>query len=165
MSDCQRIQDKLADYRTGLLNADQCRELEAHLAECEACAHELEVLDSVLEMVESNTPEYEPPVGLWNGVYNQITDPTPRRVGFTDALRGWFAAPIRAAGVGLAALAIAAGLIVSGVHHDPTLPSVKMAAADEYVQGHALYASQASTSSQAVYLSMVAASSEPRGAN
>jgi len=155
MSNCRTIQNLLSDYRTDLLDERERAQIESHISECPDCARELELLDSVLSLVENNTPLCEPPAGLWNGVYNRITDPTPRRA----RLGGWFLTPVHAAGVGLAALAIIVGLYVSGPRPQ-VVGSASMAPADDYVLAHALYAGQASITDRAAYLTYVATPSD-----
>lgn len=141
MSKCENIQDRLSDYRTGLLSERERVELESHTSVCDDCTYELNLLDSVLSIVEENTAPIEPPAGLWNGVYNRITDPQPERQGLAVTLRRWLWTPVRAAGVGVAVLAIAAGLYVSAPRPRP-VSSASMAPADEYVLGHVLYIGQ-----------------------
>lgn len=154
MDKCQQVRELLADYRSGILSPRKAAWVEEHLAQCLACADELHVLDDVLALVDANTPEYEPPAGLWNGVYNRITSP--------PLTRHWMSKPIRAAGVGIAAVALAVTLIVSTGPRDAN-PPVRVASNIEYVQGHALYAGQAPLADRVSYLSVVAASSESSG--
>lgn len=162
MNKCLKIQEMLADYRTGILSAGKSREIEAHLLECEECAAELKALDDVLELMESNSPQCEPPAGLWNGVYNRITSPEPRRSSFGDKLRGFIAMPARAAGVGVAALALAVGLMLSG-GHDNQPGQMTVASNNAYIQGHALYASQAPLADSVSYVSLADLSDAHQG--
>jgi anti-sigma factor RsiW len=148
MGDCEKLRAYLADYRTGSLGEGKCRWMDDHLSHCPDCARELKALDDVLALVSSNIPIYEPPVGLWNGVYNRITSEPERRR---------FAGLIRAAGAATAVVVLAAGLILSGVGRHNVAP-VQMAANDEYVQGHVLYAGEAPFADRVSYLSVVAAS-------
>lgn len=154
---CQQARELLAGYRTGILSARKVAWIEQHLNECSECAEELRVLDDVLAMVDENKPEYEPPVGLWNGVYNRITSPESR-----PSRAYWLSKPVHAAGVGLATLVLAIGLIVSSGTHHEVLRGQKVASTQniEYVQGHALYAGQAPLADRVSYLAVVAASSE-----
>ncbi|MHB9036408.1 MAG: zf-HC2 domain-containing protein [Armatimonadota bacterium] len=158
MDDCHKIQELLADYRTGVLSSRKVAWLEDHLKQCFNCENELHVLDDVLALVDANTPECEPPVGLWNGVYNRITSPEPRRSNIIDRFGHWISKPIRAAGVGVAALALAVSLIIGMGPRDSVVP-VRVTSNLEYVQGHALYAGQAQLADRVSYLSVVAASS------
>lgn len=159
MNKCQQVQDLLSDYRTGILSERKSAWVVEHVEECAECANELRVLDEVLALVDANTPEYEPPAGLWNGVYNRITSPEPERRSLLDGFRQWIAKPVRAAGVGIAVLALAIGLTMSTGPRDVNTPT-QMASNAEYVQGHALYAGQAPLADRASYLTVVAASSE-----
>lgn len=158
MARCNDIQNVLADYRSDLLSPRQVDDIEAHIAQCEACAEELRLLDRVLEIVDSNTPGYEPPAGLWNGVYNRITRPEPKTSVWGNIARNWLLKPSHAAGW-LAALALIVGLIIGGVHHPDTIPPISRADS-EYIQAHALYAGQAPFADRASYLSLVVASSD-----
>ena len=158
MDRCKLIQELLADYRSGVLSSRKVAWLEEHISQCAECANELRVLDDVLALVDANTPEYEPPSGLWNGVYNRIISPEPKRGGFGQ----WIAKPVRAISVGIAALALAIGLFVGIGPRDVSVP-VQVASNSEYVQGHALYAGQAQLADRVSYLTVVAASSESNG--
>lgn len=148
MDKCQNVQGILADYRTGLLSDGKRGWVEAHVAECPACARELEILDQVLAMVDENTPAQEPPAGLWNGVANRITSRGPARP-------NWLAKPLKLAGAGAAAFAIILGVVLSAGPR--TVVPVRVASSNEYVQGHAFYAGQAPLADHVGYLAMVSA--------
>ena len=158
MDECKRVQDLLADYRTGLLSGRKLAWVEGHLQRCAKCADELHALDGVLALVDAATSQREPPPGLWNGIYNRITSPEPEPLSPVDRLRQWIAKPVRAAGLGIAALALAVGLIVSNSPHETNTP-MQMASSTEYVQGHALYAGQAPFADRLNYLTVVDESS------
>jgi hypothetical protein len=155
MDTCEKVQGLLADYRAENLGLRKSASVEGHLRQCPDCANELRVLDDVLALLEANMPECEPPVGLWNGVHNRITSPEP----IGHSVRDWISRPIRAAGIGVAALALAIGLMISTGPREHITP-VQLASNMEYVQGHALYAGQAPLADRVSYLSVVAASSE-----
>ena len=157
MNRCQKTQELLADYRTGILSSSKNAWIEEHIKQCQDCAEELHLLDGVLALVDANTPEYEAPAGLWNGVYNRITSPEHAQSGLLDAFRHRVTSPIRAAGVGVAVVALAAGIMLSMATHSPGKP-VQVASNIEYIQGHALYAGHAPLADRVSYLSVVAAS-------
>ena len=159
MDRCQQTQELLADYRTGVLGSRKIAWIEEHIAQCAECATELRLLDGALALVDANTPAYEPPAGLWHGVYNRITSSTPERSSLFGGFRRWIARPVQAAGVGLAALALTISLAMVTGPRNVSGP-VEAASNMEYVQGHALYAGQAPLADRAAYLSVVAASSE-----
>ncbi len=161
MNECEKIQQLLSDFRTGAVNADESKKIEAHIANCPECASELKALDDVLDLLKSNVAEYEPPVGLWNGVYNELTSPQRRERAIWAGIRDWFAKPVRAVGVGAVAVVIVVGIMFNIVMQDRK-PAAQYAASSEYVQGHALYASQAPLADQVAYLS-IATSSESSG--
>lgn len=148
----------LADYRSDILDQRHTDEIEGHLARCEQCAEELRLLDAVLALVDANTSQVEPPVGLWNGVYNRITQPQPRASVWRNIARNWLMRPARAAAMGAAAMALIAGLMFSGLHRGENVPPVSRADS-EYIQAHALYAGQAPLADRASYLTLVSASS------
>lgn len=157
MGKCHTVQAILADCRSGVLSPAKQRWVEAHLAECPECARELRVLDEVLALVDANTTLQEPPAGLWNGVASRIAVPEARRSAFGH----WLARPIRLVGVGAAALALMAAILLGGVRNDSVVP-VRVASSNEYVQGHALYAGQAPLADRVGYLSLIAADQEQK---
>ena len=161
MNECEKIQQLLSDFRTGASNENESNKIEAHIANCPECANELKALDDVLELLKSNIAEYEPPVGLWNGVYNQLTSPNAASALSGPAFVTGSPRPVRAVGVGAAAVVIVFGIIFSIVIQDRK-PPAQYTASNEYVQGHALYASQAPLADQVAYLS-IATSSESSG--
>lgn len=165
---CLKIQGMLADYRTGALRSRECREIEEHISGCSECDLQLKTLDGVLELLQDNVPDLEPPAGLWNGVYNRIANEAQRKPA-VGRIGSWLAKPLRAAGVTAAALVLAVGVWL-GTAHAPAPntaysvrgPSSTMQALaqNEYVQGHALYAGETSAADQVSYLALAAASGE-----
>jgi anti-sigma factor RsiW len=157
MDKCHTVRNLLSDYRTGIISGRKLNLVEAHLAECAACASELRVLDDVLALVSDNMSESEPPAGLWNGVANRIASPGSSR---RPAFGIW--RPLRLAGVGAATLALVLGIWLGGARQDSVVP-LKMASSNEYIQGHALYAGQAPLADRVSYLSLVASDeSQPK---
>lgn len=154
MDKCKEIQALFADYRTGILNPRQASCIEDHISQCSDCAKELRVLDDVLALVDSNVPDYEPPVGLWNGVANRLTSPTPRSTLFKRLMTK----PLRTIGAGIAVVALTATLFVSNSNH--TSPPMRITSGAQYMEAHALYAGQAPLADRVGYLSVVAASAE-----
>ncbi|NLC56775.1 MAG: hypothetical protein GX774_08075 [Armatimonadetes bacterium] len=61
----------LSDRSAGLLGPYRERWLRRHLAECDACRHEEEVLARVLMLLD-RVPPLAPPPGLWYGVEAKI---------------------------------------------------------------------------------------------
>lgn len=152
MKRCQQVQNLLSDYRTNVLSDRKRAWLEEHLDECPHCTSELRALDKVLALIEDETPQVEPPTGLWNGVANRLSTPERRRV----SSGRWLARPLRLAGLGLATLALAAAVIV-GFDQDPIVPT-RATTANEYVLGHALYAGQAPLADRVASTALVASS-------
>ena len=63
--------DRLSEYLDGELTAEDVRDLEAHLAECQECSETLEQLRNVVERASSLTDR--PPVSdLWMGIEGRI---------------------------------------------------------------------------------------------
>jgi hypothetical protein len=127
------------------------------------CARELRTLDAVLELVESNVPDHEPPVGLWNGVRNRITAPEPRRAVVGGNIGRLLRKPVRAASLGAAALALVAAFVVGTVRETPDYGLAFVLADNTYVQAHALSAGHSSFADRVSYLSVVVAAQDEMG--
>jgi len=125
--DCSRVKSLISEYSVGLIGGRRKAEIETHLAECPACAAELEKLNKVMLLVDGLDAE-EPPAGLWNGVYNRIAQPQTSRSPFRRHLAGW--------SVGFTTAVLALILLFSRMHTGDDY------SANEYLQGHATYASQ-----------------------
>lgn len=149
---CKQIQDMLADYRTGLLNGSKVKSVNGHIAECPECAGELARLDQVLEIIDSNTPEYEPPTGLWHGVYNAIEASEPPGKPTLD-FWAWWRKPVRIAMAGT--MTAAAAIIISLTYSPRGVDIVPQATTNsEYVQAHLLYAGQTTLADRISYLAV-----------
>ena len=134
--DCSEAKILISEYSLGMVGGRKRTELDEHLATCKVCAQELEKLNQVILLVEGLDAK-EPPPGLWNGVYNRITQPEKAR-SWAHWRRGW--------SVGFATAALAAILLFAHIHN----PGVESTyAANEYVQGHAVYAAQDMLADQA----------------
>lgn len=130
--ECDKIKNLISDYSAGLLDGRQKVEVDQHLAACQSCAAELEKLYGVLNLVE-DLDVMEPPAGLWNGVYNKINQPQKKRAWgnvFHRRAVGW--------SVGFAVAVLAAVMLLTQIYG----PSKDVYAANEYMQGHMVYASQ-----------------------
>jgi predicted anti-sigma-YlaC factor YlaD len=106
--DCSGIRDLLPDYSVQMLSRRTHREVEEHLSACAGCRRELEIMDSVVDLIEAHG-SLEPPVGLFNGVRNRIESGVVTR----ERPPWWalfFTVPARAAAMGLAMAAVAFGL-------------------------------------------------------
>lgn len=147
---CGEIQKLIADYSVGLVGGRTRNEIERHLAGCPACSSELERQEKIMLLVEGLEP-VEPPVGLWNGVYNRITR-APERLGLWERIRTGYAGRSVGWSVGFATVALAALILFSHVHAPG--PEVTYSAS-EYIQGHAIYASQEPLADQAALYSVV----------
>lgn len=81
MSDCPNVEirEQLPEYLSGTLSARRRAEVEAHLAGCEDCADELELLRLVREAYAEATPEVN---------VNAIVAALPKRAA-RPAIRSW----------------------------------------------------------------------------
>lgn len=149
--ECIEVQNLLSEYSVGLIEGARKAGIEQHLSACPECAGELETLNNVMLLVDG-LDAVEPPAGLWNGVFNRITEPEPH-MGIWERIGSWLHGRRRTWSVGLATAALAIAILASHVHH----PGVERTyAAEEYIQGHAIYATQDPLADQAA-LNTVAA--------
>jgi hypothetical protein len=102
----------LAEYSVGLLKRRQADEVASHLQACARCSGEWKTLHGVLGLVEKYAA-VEPPPGLWNAVYNRISEDAPR-----TAVPLWWqwvwTRPAPVLGSAVAALALAGTLWMFG---------------------------------------------------
>ena len=71
MMDHETTQDLLSSYLDGDLTPEQRAEVDAHLAECEACREELELLQLTLDALH-DLPELEAPAGFADAVMDRV---------------------------------------------------------------------------------------------
>ena len=135
--DCQEIQSLISEYSLGMIEGRRKAGVEEHVAGCPECAREMEKLNQVMAMVEGLDAK-EPPPGLWNGVYNRITGPEKVR-SWAHWRRGW--------SIGFATAALVLAMLFGHIHHPPVNENTY--AANEYIQGHAMYATQDMLADQA----------------
>jgi anti-sigma-K factor RskA len=109
---CQEIERLLPDYSVGLLKPRQAEAVASHLGYCSDCGREWKRLQGVMSLVEALGAR-EPPPGLWNGVYNRITQEVPEPAPPSVWRRLW-TRPAGAIGSAVAAAALAAALWMSG---------------------------------------------------
>lgn len=152
--DCTKIQDCIAEYAVGLLTGRARADVAAHLRECPTCRAEFEKQEQVMRMVEQAEP-VEPPAGLWNGVYNRITA-TPVHSTIWSRLREGRYHQWRRRSLGFSAVGVTA-LVIYLATRSIAPPAVGVEA-QEYIRGHAIYASQAVLADQtALYAQAVMA--------
>ncbi|MBI2842260.1 MAG: zf-HC2 domain-containing protein [Armatimonadetes bacterium] len=132
---CEQIDELISDYSVGNLPRRVEERVREHVSTCRACAVEMERLELVMSAVEEEMTPVEPPVGLWNGVYNRIS--SPKRESVRDRVGRVLLRPrkVLSFGIGLATLAIVAFLGVSE-HRQQVVATVSDPAAIEYVQSH-----------------------------
>lgn len=149
--ECIETQNLLPEYSVGLIEGRRGAEIELHLASCPACTAELAKLNNVMLLID-DLDAVEPPAGLWNGVYNRITAPEPRPSAW-DQVRNWMHFRGKGWSVGFVTAALAVMMLTSRTHNPSTGSTY---AADEYIQGHATYASQDLFADQAALDSVAA---------
>ncbi|MCC7492191.1 MAG: hypothetical protein IT204_07605 [Fimbriimonadaceae bacterium] len=76
---CEVCQRELAAHDLPDQPARRQAAVEAHLAQCPECRHELAVLRRTAALLASQ-PLDEPPAGLWQGVEARLAQPTPWRL-------------------------------------------------------------------------------------
>lgn len=67
---CKRTRKMLTDYVNGVLDPEDIILVQEHIAECNSCRQELQMLGKVLNLVEDARVEY-PPASVWE---NFLTD-------------------------------------------------------------------------------------------
>ena len=133
---CTTIRNCIAEYAVGLLSGQAKTEVESHLAECPSCRAEFEKQERVIAMVALVEP-IEPPVDIWNEVYKRISS-TPVHPTIWEQL--WKGRYRRASRWSLGFVTAALTALILYTHTVP--PPVTKVSAQEYVGGHAIYASQ-----------------------
>ncbi len=59
---CRRLTELIIDYRSGALAAEERRELEAHLTECEDCVHYLRSYDDTVRLARAAAAHPDDPI-------------------------------------------------------------------------------------------------------
>ncbi len=151
---CHDVEKLISDYSAGALSGRMARGMREHIESCPSCARELDRLSRIMSIVEQSKP-IEPPDGLWNGVYNRITDPEVQRR--HSRFGRFFERPRRALSLG-AAIIVVAGSVIFGIssrtpQKEASLPEP---ATMEYVRGH-LTAASSDAFADRVSLGVIAA--------
>lgn len=150
--DCTKVCELLPDYSVELLDRRTHAAVAQHLDACPACQGEMAAMDQAIDLVEEYAFK-SPPPGLWNGVYNRITegDPAPARVSPWAWL---WQRPARALTLGCAAVAVAAGMFIfpgdGSLDSTPTAHSLDPQIAS-FVRQHALTAAGSSLGDRAAW--------------
>jgi anti-sigma factor RsiW len=76
---CDRIKAWMGDHLDGCLDAARVRDLNAHLADCEACRREWDELRQTVTLIRSLTP-LAPPADLVASVHQRLAAPQPTRL-------------------------------------------------------------------------------------
>lgn len=138
MISCESVRKQLSDYIVGNLGAGERRRIKEHLSICLECSKELVCLEETGRIVEA-LEQVEPPVGLWNGVYNRITQPE-EEIRRQRSHWGWPKRVMAMGSFAAAAVVMAVGLINGPERHE-SLPLAD-SAMQEYVRGHAMLSAQ-----------------------
>jgi hypothetical protein len=147
---CSQVRDKLPDFSVQMLHGKEQHEVETHLAGCADCRAELHALENTMVLVEQYG-FHQPPVGLFNGVRNRIESGAVVR----ERAPWWWvllgSTPARAAAMGIAAAAVAVGVIwpvgpanvpVIPIHGEPGMSVSARGPLGESIRRHALSAGQ-----------------------
>jgi hypothetical protein len=84
---CEYVQSLLDDYVDGLLQSADCRELEAHVAECEKCRNELQRLQALVEQAAHLPKVIAPARDLWPAINEQISSSEASTAWWKNLLR------------------------------------------------------------------------------
>ena len=98
------LQSKLQDYLEHLLSDTERQELESHLAVCEDCRKDLEVLKELVGCLD-NLPEQEPPAELTNLIMARVREESGK-VSLKDMVRSWLPKLGYAYGIGIIVVSI-----------------------------------------------------------
>jgi len=124
---CAQVRDALPEYAVRCLDGRTERAVKAHLEGCAGCRAELAAQNAAVELVE-RYGALTPPPGLFHAVRNRIEagDVARERPAWWSFL---LTGPARVAATGLAATALALGLLLPTGGPGPT-PSLPMVAGD-----------------------------------
>jgi len=105
------IADRLEAYVLGQLSSDERREIDAHLASCATCAHDVRDLNDVFAGIGESVPPIAPPPALRQRVVNAVAV-TPQEPGRTVVMKSrrrplW----VRATWAAAAAIVLAVGVV------------------------------------------------------
>ena len=110
----QRWREEVAAYALGALEAEECAELERHLAGCEQCRRELRWLAPAVSSLGESVQRLEPPASLRSALMETVREEAarPKPAAGRERRRGFGGLLLRPA-IGLAAVAliVAVGLI------------------------------------------------------
>ena len=124
MSDCPNVEirEQLPEYLSGTLSAHRRAEVEAHLAGCDDCADELELLRLVREAYAETAPAVN---------VNAIVSALPRRAS-RPAVRSWrrshafqIAAAVSFIALGGMSLAVARSFFIPELPRDSTIAVIE----------------------------------------
>jgi hypothetical protein len=138
--DCTTCKKLMSEYSAGMFGGAKEADLTEHIAACAFCNAELTKLQSVMALVEG-LDSREPPVGLWNGVYNSITSQTHERERFGRKLGRIFHRASMRWSLGFVTAALTVLLMIAHIH-SPAPVTSDAYTTEELMQGHVVYSSQ-----------------------
>ena len=78
--DCKSLLGTLSDYVDGALEAELCREIERHIAECENCRIVVDTTRRTIDLIHASNP-------LQNGLPDEVRDRLFKRLDLTEYLK------------------------------------------------------------------------------
>src|SRR5574342_74176 len=84
---CAEVKDCLADLNRGRLEGETAKAVRQHVAECVACAADLQTEVEIRALVRAQAPRYTAPPGLRARIQANVTQPATRRSVWLEWLR------------------------------------------------------------------------------
>ncbi|MBE7528234.1 MAG: hypothetical protein HND44_18060 [Chloroflexi bacterium] len=132
----QAIQELLAAYALGSLEADEAVTVAVHLETCPACRAELAAYEAVTDMLATAVPLASPPPALKTRLMARtqtaVALPLTRRQSLKEHLRRWWHPPYWRPGLALVVLVLAATALVIWQQNRPAPPSQYTLTATEH---------------------------------
>ena len=125
----ERWSDELAAYALDSLSADEAREVEAHLAECERCRTELRWLEPAVDVLAEAVPQETAPPRLRESLLETVNEesrPNGRK-GWRRLWPSWATRPVTALAATALIAAGIAGYALRGGDEETMQPGPQMA--------------------------------------
>jgi hypothetical protein len=122
---CERVQDLLYRYAAGTLAPELKREIDEHMAGCDACRAEAERVKPVLVGAARLPRNIEPPADLWPSISGQIGRRKLVEGRFAPAVaRPWWTRPPILAAAAMALVVLSSTVTTLVVRRPPGSPAV-----------------------------------------
>ncbi|MFN3650449.1 MAG: anti-sigma factor family protein [Armatimonadota bacterium] len=164
---CSQVRELLPDYSVEILDGRAHQQVASHLELCADCRAELTAMDSVMAMVEELGVR-QPPPGLFNAVRNRIESGEVTRE--RPAWWAWiYSRPARGLAMGMAAAALALGLLVPvgpsdipplSIHEGAGRGSMTSSALAQSIRQHAMSAGEGPVTDRVAYEAMAQLASQ-----